>query len=152
MDVLDQYLEDPSATERFGARLAECCAGGSVIYLHGQLGAGKTTLVRGFLRALGFTGPVKSPTYTLLESYPIQYGVIHHLDLYRLSDPEELEWIGIRDLFDDASVCMIDWPEQGIGVLPDADLRISLRVEGTGRQVSMESGSARGEQILRCHR
>jgi tRNA threonylcarbamoyladenosine biosynthesis protein TsaE len=150
MDLFDQQLPDPAATEHMGAKLARCCAGGAVIFLHGQLGAGKTTLVRGFLRALGHTGAVRSPTYTLLETYDTPFGVVHHLDLYRLADGEELEWIGIRDLPGADSICLIEWPERGQGYLPAADLRIRLLVAGEGRTLSIETASARGERILEC--
>jgi len=120
------------------------------VFLHGDLGAGKTTLVRGFLRAAGCSGPVKSPTYTLIESYSSQRGSFYHLDLYRLSDAEELEWIGARDLFDDEQVCLIEWPEQGAGFLPAPDLHVYLQVEAGGRRVRLEAVSARGEQLVHC--
>jgi len=150
MVALDQFLADAQATEAFGARLAECCRGGLLVFLHGDLGAGKTTLVRGFLRAAGCSGPVKSPTYTLVEPYSSQRGSFYHLDLYRLSDPEELEWIGVRDLFDAEQVCLIEWPEQGTGFLPAADLHVYLRPENSGRRVRLAAGSARGERVLHC--
>ena len=151
MAVLEQFLEDPASTEAFGSRLAACCCdGGLLVFMQGQLGAGKTTLVRGFLRALGYTGRVKSPTYTLVEPYTTQFGLLYHLDLYRLSDPEELEWIGVRDLFDSESLCLIEWPEQGAGMLPEPDVRIHLQVRNYGRQIRVESVSTRGEEVLRC--
>ena len=150
MAALEQFLADAQATEAFGARLAECCRGGLLVFLHGDLGAGKTTLVRGFLRAAGCSGPVKSPTYTLVEPYSSQRGSFYHLDLYRLSDPEELEWIGVRDLFDAEQVCLIEWPEQGDGFLPAADLHVYLQPENSGRRVRLAAGSARGERVLHC--
>ncbi len=150
MAALEQFLADAQATEAFGARLAECCRGGLLVFLHGDLGAGKTTLVRGFLRAAGCSGPVKSPTYTLVEPYSSQRGSFYHLDLYRLSDPEELEWIGVRDLFDARQVCLIEWPEQGAGFLPAADLHVYLRPANSGRRVQLVAASARGERVLRC--
>ena len=111
------HLDNQQATEAFGERLAGCCAAALVVYLHGQLGAGKTTLVRGFLPALGHRGAVKSPTYTLVESYQIPNRSLYHLDLYRLADPEELEWIGVRELFDGESLCFeIFYTFQGCGL------------------------------------
>jgi tRNA threonylcarbamoyladenosine biosynthesis protein TsaE len=150
MAALEQFLADAQATEAFGARLAECCRGGLLVFLHGDLGAGKTTLVRGFLRAAGCSGPVKSPTYTLVEPYSSQRGSFYHLDLYRLSDAEELEWIGVRDLFDAEQICLIEWPERGAGYLPAADLHVYLRLEDNGRRVRLAAASARGEQVLHC--
>ena len=131
------YLKDTEATERFGAKLWAELPSKCLIFLHGDLGAGKTTLVRGFLRAAGYTGAVKSPTYTLVEEYTISGRKIFHFDLYRVADPEELEWIGIRDYFDQDSVCFIEWPDMGKGFLPEPDRVISLVSEGIGRSVDM---------------
>jgi tRNA threonylcarbamoyladenosine biosynthesis protein TsaE len=150
MAAIDIRLDDAEATEAFGRRLAACQQPGLLIFLHGDLGAGKTTLVRGYLRGLGYQGPVKSPTYTLIEPYETGQGYLYHLDLYRLSDPEELEWIGLRDLFDGESVCLIEWPQRGEGMLPEPDVHIRLTVEGHGRRLALEACSARGEQIARC--
>ena len=147
--MFKRYLQDQAATEAFGGQLAAACTGGLLVYLHGQLGAGKTTLVRGFLRASGHSGPVKSPTYTLVEPYSTARGNIYHLDLYRLADAEELEWIGIRDLFEDESICLVEWPERGAGILPEADVHVYLQAEGSGRQVRVEAASPRGEKLLR---
>ena len=131
------YLNDSEATEQFGAKLWAELPSKCLVFLHGELGAGKTTLVRGFLRAAGYTGAVKSPTYTLVEEYTIGERKIFHFDLYRVADPEELEWIGIRDYFDQDSVCFIEWPDMGKGFLPEPDRVISLVSEGTGRSVDM---------------
>jgi tRNA threonylcarbamoyladenosine biosynthesis protein TsaE len=147
--MFKRYLQDQAATEAFGGQLAAACTGGLLVYLHGQLGAGKTTLVRGFLRTSGHSGPVKSPTYTLVEPYSTARGNIFHLDLYRLADAEELEWIGIRDLFEDESICLVEWPEQGAGILPEPDLHVYLQVEGGGRGVRVEASSPHGEQLVR---
>ena len=147
--MLERYLPDEAATEDFGGQLAAACKGGLLVFLHGQLGAGKTTLVRGFLRASGHSGSVKSPTYTLIEPYTTARGHLYHLDLYRLADAEELEWIGIRDLFEDASICLVEWPEQGAGILPEADLHVYLQAADGGREVRVEAGSPQGEQVLR---
>ena len=118
-----------------GARLAGELAGGQVITLSGDLGAGKTTLVRGMLRGLGFGGRVKSPSYGLVESYEVAGLEIHHLDLYRLGDPEELDFIGIEDLIGPDSVLLIEWPERGKGRLPEASARVRIEHQGTGRRV-----------------
>ena len=147
--MFKRNLPDRAATEAFGEQLAAACEDGLLVFLHGQLGAGKTTLVRGFLRARGHSGPVKSPTYTLVEPYTTAQGDVYHLDLYRLADAEELEWIGIRDLFEGESICLVEWPEQGAGSLPDPDLHVYLQVEGRGRQLQLQATSPRGERLVR---
>lgn len=128
-------LHSAEETEAFGARLYHCLPVKCLIYLIGDLGAGKTTLVRGFLRAAGYCGSVKSPTYTVVEEYQLNDRRIFHFDLYRLTDPEELEWIGIRDYFAQQAVCFIEWPERGKGVLPEPDLRIELAIYGEQRRL-----------------
>jgi tRNA threonylcarbamoyladenosine biosynthesis protein TsaE len=130
-------LKDEKATLALGARLAAIVPDTCVIYLHGELGAGKTTLVRGFLRALGHKGKVKSPTFTLVEPYQITGKHIYHFDLYRLVDPEELEYVGMRD-YVDAGICLIEWPERGVGFLPPADLHCFLDMHGKGRIARFE--------------
>ena len=140
-DTSTRFLNDESATILFGTDLARLCQQADypkVIYLIGSLGAGKTTLVRGLLHALGYEGTVKSPTYTLVESYLIDNKEFYHFDLYRMSDPEELEFIGARDYFNPNSICLIEWPEQGIGWLPEADLTIRFEVKDSGRQITLE--------------
>jgi len=133
------YLKDTEATEQFGAKLWAELPEKCVVFLHGDLGAGKTTLVRGFLRAAGYTGAVKSPTYTLVEEYNIGGRKIFHFDLYRVADPEELDLIGIRDYFDQDCVCFIEWPDMGKGFLPEPDRIISLTPDGVGRSLEMET-------------
>jgi tRNA threonylcarbamoyladenosine biosynthesis protein TsaE len=136
---MNRYLSTTEETERFGAELRTILPAKCLVFLHGQLGAGKTTLVRGFLRASGFTGAVKSPTYTLVEEYRINDQKIVHFDLYRLTDPEELEWIGIRDYFDQDCICFIEWPDMGKGFLPEPDWVITLTNEGLGRLLTIEA-------------
>lgn len=107
-----------------------------VVFLEGDLGAGKTTLVRGILRALGCQTHIKSPTYTLVESYEVRGSTIHHFDLYRMEHPEELEFIGAREYFR-GSLCFVEWPEKGRGWLPDPDLHIGLTMQGNARQIAL---------------
>lgn len=132
------FLDSTEATEQFGARLYALLPERCLVFLHGNLGAGKTTLVRGFLRAAGYTGTVKSPTYNLVEEYELASGKIYHFDLYRVADPEELEWIGIRDYFTTESICFIEWPEQGKGYLPLPDVELRLSVLAQGRELDVQ--------------
>ncbi|MFZ5652925.1 MAG: tRNA (adenosine(37)-N6)-threonylcarbamoyltransferase complex ATPase subunit type 1 TsaE [Pseudomonadota bacterium] len=141
-------LPDPDATQAFGRRLARLLAPGLVIYLSGPLGAGKTSLCGAIIGALGHCGPVKSPTYTLVEPYLLTFGNVYHFDLYRLADPEELEWIGARDYFDGGSLCLIEWPERGSGALPPPDLTLQLTPANGGRRLLAGAGSARGRELL----
>jgi len=150
MADIDRRLPDPAATENFGARLAACCHPGLLIFLEGELGAGKTTLVRGLLRALGHTGAVKSPTYTLVESYRFEQWQVHHLDLYRLADAEELEWLGMRDLLAADTVCLVEWPERGRRLLPAPDLEISLAYLEPGRRAALKAFTAAGKRVAAC--
>jgi tRNA threonylcarbamoyladenosine biosynthesis protein TsaE len=138
---MQKYLNSEAETEQFGAELFKSLPSKSLIFLYGDLGAGKTTLVRGFLRAAGYDGVVKSPTYTLVEEYTIGARKIFHFDLYRVIDPEELEWIGIRDYFDQDSICFIEWPDKGKGFLPGPDRIITLKTQGLARILNMEYGS-----------
>jgi tRNA threonylcarbamoyladenosine biosynthesis protein TsaE len=140
-------LSDTAATEHFGALLYAAGARNGIITLNGDLGAGKTTLCRGLLRAMGHQGPVKSPTYTLVELYELDHNLrIAHFDLYRLADPEELEYIGFRDILAD-SLCLIEWPARGRPLLPTADLDLTLTVEGSGRRINWLPATEKG-QIL----
>jgi tRNA threonylcarbamoyladenosine biosynthesis protein TsaE len=152
-------LIDETATLHFGAILAQFVQPNFTIYLHGDLGAGKTTLVRGLLHALGYVGRVKSPTYTLVESYEIKSNVfsnliMYHFDLYRFNGDEEWESAGFRDYFNSESICIIEWPEKAQNVLPTPDLDINLEVkmigECLGRNIKLSSHSTLGQQCLQA--
>lgn len=145
---MELVLSDEQAMAEFGARLAQAAQEGGVIFLHGDLGMGKTTLSRGVLRGCGHTGSVKSPTYTLVEPYETPAGPVFHFDLYRLADPEELEYLGIRDYFTDQALCLIEWPEKGHGVLPQPDLDIYIALSGTGRALTLTSVTQKGRTLV----
>lgn len=134
--------------EAIGARIAAACPKACVIYLEGDLGAGKTTLVRGFLRGLGYKGPVKSPTYTLLEPYELPQRSCYHFDLYRLADPEELEYLGVRDLLQSDAMLLVEWPDKGEGALPPADLLIRIEYRPDGRSLGLVAGSPVGQSVI----
>lgn len=146
---MNLYFPDETATLTFAARLYRALPVGSLIFLRGQLGAGKTALVRGCLRAAGYTGAVKSPTFTLVEEYCLQNRPIYHFDLYRLNDPEELEWMGIRDYLRPDALCFIEWPERGAGVLPLADIELALDFVGTARTLQITPYSERGQAVVK---
>lgn len=141
-------LETPESQMAFGEQLAVALRPPCVIFLEGDLGAGKTTLARGILRGLGYGGSVRSPTYTLIEPYALPDLELYHLDLYRLGDPEELEYLGLRDLLGRAAVWIIEWPERGVGCLPRPDWRIRLTPIETGRRLVLTTASPLGEAML----
>lgn len=126
-------LQNEAQTMELGAHIATLLPSGGIVLFYGDLGAGKTTMVRGLIRSLGFTGTVKSPTYTLVEPYSINDRDIYHFDLYRLADPEELEFLGIRDYFRTGALCLIEWPEKAGSSLPEVDLIVSLEYKNHTR-------------------
>lgn len=135
-------LDNDELMVTFGQQLGQAiqaCEGAVSVYLVGDLGAGKTTLSRGILRAFGHTGAVKSPTYTLVEPYEFAGRSLYHFDLYRLGDPEELEYMGIRDYFAAPNICLVEWPERGAGLLPAADVHVLITPALVGRHISLRS-------------
>ena len=146
--LLNLTPADEQAMIALGGRLATALQPGMIAYLNGDLGMGKTTLARGFIQSLGHSGAVKSPTYTLVEPYEFPGLRVYHFDLYRLGDPEELEFMGVRDYFDDSSVCLIEWSARGVGFLPPADLVINIEREGLGRRVQLQAFSVLGEGVI----
>lgn len=147
--LVERQVVTEADTERLGAGLVARLQPGLVLFLHGELGAGKTTFVRGILRGLGYTGAVKSPTYTLVEPYQLGELTIYHFDLYRLNDPEELEFLGIRDYLAGNGVCLVEWAERGAGVLPAPDVDIVIERQEAGRVVRFTSCTENGAALLR---
>jgi len=141
-------LPDEAATAALAARLAGALDDGLVLYLHGPLGAGKTSFARALLTALDVGERVKSPTYSLIEGYATRDRPAWHLDLYRIADPGELEWLGLDALADPAALVLVEWPERGAGALPAADLELHLGYAGLGRRASLRAFTARGERLL----
>jgi tRNA threonylcarbamoyladenosine biosynthesis protein TsaE len=146
------FLTNEVETVAAGKQLGQLCRGGMVVFLAGTLGAGKTTLTRGVLQGLGHSGAVKSPTYTLVEPYESLSPVVYHFDLYRLGDPEELDYIGIRDYFSVDSLCLVEWADKGRDYLPEPDIIISLepcqRNGLTGRQLRGTAQTCSGQWLL----
>jgi len=144
---VNRFLAAEADTLALGAELAGGLEAGMVIYLAGELGAGKTTLARGVLRALGYGGKVKSPTFTLVELYEVSSLYLYHFDFYRFDDPRELADAGFRDYFNPDSVCLVEWPEKAAG-LPPADVLISMRLEATGRRVEIFADTEAGRRCI----
>ena len=141
--MTSRFLPDPDATDALGAALARTRPTQAVVHLHGDLGAGKSTLARALLRALGVTGAIRSPTYTLVERYPLRDGgEAWHLDLYRIGHAGELEFLGLDG--EEATLWLVEWPERGQGGLPPTDLVVHLAMEGQGRRVELEPRSDAG--------
>ncbi|URJ29356.1 tRNA (adenosine(37)-N6)-threonylcarbamoyltransferase complex ATPase subunit type 1 TsaE [Blochmannia endosymbiont of Camponotus modoc] len=143
-------LSDELKTLSLGATLASFCVQGCVIYLNGHVGSGKSVFCKGFLHALGHNGHIHSPTYTLIESYVLTHWRVCHFDFYRLISSEELEYMGIRDYFDGRTVCLIEWPKQGMGILPQEDISVTINYHDRkeSRQVIIESFSNLGHKML----
>ena len=146
--MLKVHLPDEAATRAWGARLARALVPGLSLYLRGDLGSGKTTLARGLLRGLGYRGRVKSPTYALVELYPISRLNLYHFDFYRFRDPKEWRDAGFSEYFNDASICLVEWPEKAAELLPAADLDIALEFAGDGRDLSVSAGTQSGRACL----
>ena len=146
--MLKMHLPDEAATRAQGARLARVIEPGLLVYLHGDLGSGKTTLARGLLRGLGYQGRVKSPTYTLVELYTFSRLNLYHFDFYRFRDPKEWRDAGFPEYFSGASVCLVEWPEKAAGLLPVADLEIAFEFAGDGRDLEIRAGTESGNACL----
>ena len=143
-------LPTERASEEVAARLAACLVSPLVITFSGEIGAGKTTLIRAMLRCLGVTTAIKSPTFTLIETYQTSHLQIHHVDLYRVHDESELDYIGFRDYFSDDAVCCIEWPERGGSCLGNPDVEFSLSLKGVGRELHACAHSPAGASMLSC--
>lgn len=146
--TLDLLTE--AASEQFAARLATCLVSPLVITFSGEIGAGKTTLIRAMLRGLGVTSAIKSPTFSLVESYFASNLQIHHFDLYRVHDESELDYIGFRDYFSNDAVCCIEWPERVVRYLGNVDVEFSLSLKGAGREMHVRALSSAGASMLSC--
>ncbi len=145
-------LPNEQATLNLGAHLGQLAQPKMIIYLYGTLGAGKTTLVRGFLQSMGYYGKVKSPTYTLVETYLELSPPIYHFDLYRLSNPEEVKYLGIQDYINNKEILLFEWPENGMGFLPKPSLKLTLSIVNEGRNAHLEATSLLGQKILYMHK
>lgn len=149
MSELIRFAADADAQEALGRDLAAALQGRGTVYVQGDLGIGKTTLTRGILRGYGHQGAVKSPTYTLVEPYELADVTVYHFDLYRLTDPEELELLGIRDYCRPDTLAVIEWPERGQPLLPPPDVIITIHSQGEGRELSLLAKSDCGRSVLK---
>ncbi|KTD71386.1 tRNA (adenosine(37)-N6)-threonylcarbamoyltransferase complex ATPase subunit type 1 TsaE [Legionella tucsonensis] len=141
-------LPDETASEKFAAHLASCLYPSLIMTFSGDLGAGKTTIIRAMLKHLGIQSAIKSPTFSLVESYTCNHLTIHHFDLYRIHHEEELEYMGFRDYFTQESICCIEWSEHAGGALPQVDIRFKLGIKGAGREMQITALSTAGKRIL----
>ncbi len=142
-------ITDAQAMQKLGRQVATHCPLGSKLYLQGELGAGKTTFIRGFLRGKDYQGKVKSPTYTLVEPYKLSQVTVFHFDLYRINDPLELEAIGLRDYFDGEAICLVEWPEQASELLGIPDVLIRIDIQARQRELSLQANTEVGSNILK---
>ncbi|PCJ50334.1 MAG: tRNA (adenosine(37)-N6)-threonylcarbamoyltransferase complex ATPase subunit type 1 TsaE [Gammaproteobacteria bacterium] len=149
MEKIELTLPTEQATHDLGALIAKHLQTPSICYLEGDLGVGKTRLVRAIIQSLGHKGTVKSPTYTLVEPYQFTDFTAYHFDLYRLSDPEELDYLGIRDYFDEHSLVFIEWPDKGKGWIAAPDVEIILEFKDSGRTCLLQSHSLVGDKLLK---
>ena len=148
MPLLTRYLPEEPHTLAFGVELARHLQPGMVVYLSGELGAGKTTLARGILRGLGHAGRVKSPSYALVEPYKLSRLYLYHFDFYRFASPQELGEAGFKEHFNPDSVCLVEWPENAVGLLPAADIRSTMKVAGSGRQLEIDADTETGRRCV----
>lgn len=148
MTLLNLSILNEEAMLEFGGRLACCCSPPLLIFLHGDLGAGKTTFVRGFLQGLGYSGKVKSPSYNLVEAYELPQKSIFHFDFYRIQDPQELDFIGIQDDWRPTAIFLVEWPEKAAQLLPPVDLACHFEFAGKGRKLRVDAKTASGEAVL----
>lgn len=142
-------LTDETATLALGEKIANILHPGLIVFLNGDLGAGKTTLTRGILRAMGYQGKVKSPTYNLVEIYKFSGLYLYHFDFYRFNDPTEWEEAGFRDYFNAETICLIEWPEKADRLLPDADIDIKFKFNDLGREIKIQAGTETGKKCLK---
>ncbi len=152
MNTYERFLQDEDATVQLGRDVSRCLSGRGLVFLIGDLGAGKTTFSRGILRELGHQGAVKSPTFTLVEPYDmtaVTGGQVYHFDLYRLNEPDELEYIGIDDYFAGENLCLVEWPEKADEQLPPPDLILNLTLQGRSRHATLTACTAHGQQVLK---
>jgi tRNA threonylcarbamoyladenosine biosynthesis protein TsaE len=141
-------LSDVMATEMLARQLAQALPSRAVMYLHGDIGAGKSTFARALLRELGVIGAIKSPTYTLIERYPLLKGEAAHLDLYRIAAASELDFLGLDEVMEQAVLWLVEWPERGVGVLPKADVQLQLDTQGNGRLATLQAETETGAAWL----
>ena len=150
MPAVERLVASVAEMEALGAKLATQVGNARLVNIHGPLGAGKTTLVRGMLHGLGHAGAVKSPTFTLVEPYTFGNLHFYHFDLYRLNDPGELEFLGMRDYLDGNGVCVVEWAERAQGVLPSPDVDIMIEPTETGRMVRIMTLTPQGDVLLKA--